>query len=86
MKQSKIHLNITLNNKFIMKETFTPKSSSAISYTVYNSEKQDLTVYFTNGYESTYTGVPNEVYESFKTSDSKGKFFNENIKNAYSFY
>ena len=30
-----------------------------------------------------YNGVPEHVFENFKSADSKGKFYNDNIKGIY---
>ena len=44
-----------------------------------------LKVTFVNGREYLYQNVPSDVYESFLTSQSKGKFLNENIVGRYNY-
>lgn len=44
-----------------------------------------LRVTFNNGAVYVYQGVPKEVYENFKLSGSKGKFFTINIRGKYPF-
>ncbi len=51
---------------------------NAISY-----KNNILFVRFNNGGVYMYEGISEELYESFKNSESKGKFLNENIKNKY---
>ena len=51
---------------------------NAISY-----QNNILFVRFNNGGVQMYEGISEELYESFKNSESKGKFLNENIKNKY---
>lgn len=46
---------------------------------------QILEVRFTSGATYKYTGVPLNIFKSFEASDSKGRFFVENIKDKYSF-
>jgi hypothetical protein len=44
-----------------------------------------LKVTFVNGREYLYQNVPSDVYESFLTSQSKGKFLNEHIVGRYNY-
>ena len=48
-------------------------------------EKLYLKVTFNNGREYLYEGVSADVYEKFLTSESKGKFFHENINGHYNY-
>lgn len=44
-----------------------------------------LRIYFKNGLIYDYYNVPNEVYEEFLKSESKGTFFHKNINKKYTF-
>ena len=46
-------------------------------------ENGELTVYFRNGKNYVYHNVPEDVFQQFITSPSKGKFYNQYIKNHY---
>ncbi len=52
----------------------------AIDYSVFT---KGLTVEFKNGSKYTYTGVPATTVASFLASPSKGQFFSQSIKNAF---
>ena len=58
-------------------------SSSAISHVDYDPLTAELHVTFTTTGLYTYTGVPHQVYEDFLTAASKGRFFNDNIRDHY---
>jgi lysyl-tRNA synthetase class 2 len=55
--------------------------SSAIQTIDYNNEK--LFVRFTSGERYVYVGVPAEVCRSFLDADSKGRFFQAEIRGCY---
>jgi hypothetical protein len=63
----------------------TPVNSSNIAAIGYDSESGVLEVEFTNGTVYSYSGVPMGEYDGLLSADSKGKYFNANIKNRYSF-
>jgi len=44
-----------------------------------------LKVVFTSGFTYDFYDVEKEVYESLLSADSVGKYFNQNIKNQYSY-
>jgi len=46
-------------------------------------ESRVLTVLFTNGKMYAYDKVPKRVFEDFCSAQSKGKYFNENIRGEY---
>lgn len=46
-------------------------------------ENGELTVYFRNGKHYVYHDVPEYVFEQFINAPSKGKFYNQYIKNYY---
>ena len=55
-------------------------NSSAIRSLDYDPKTKRLVVQFTNGKSSEYPGIDAEMYEAFKSSDSPGRFFHQNIK------
>jgi hypothetical protein len=59
--------------------------SSNIQAIGYDKESKKLHVRFTGGNVYEYTAVPQELFESFFTSESKGKFFAVNIKGHFQF-
>ena len=60
-------------------------TSSTIRAVDYSELDNVLTVEFNNGSTYTYQGVPKETYQAFLDSDSKGKFFNRNIRAHYEY-
>src|SRR5262249_10139361 len=60
-----------------------PVSSSTISAIDYDDECLILEVEFAPGILYRYHGVPAEVYYALCAARSKGKFFNEHIKDCY---
>lgn len=60
-----------------------PVSSSNITSVGYDPDTQTLEVQFTSGGRYQYFDVPQEDYDSFIASPSKGQFFADNIKNSY---
>jgi lysyl-tRNA synthetase class 2 len=59
------------------------EQSTAIANANYNDKTEELAISFAKGGSHTYSGVPREVAERFFSADSKGKFFNANIRNNY---
>lgn len=59
--------------------------SSAIRRIAHDEASRELRVTFTSGKTYIYYGVPRATYEAFIDSPSKGQFFNEHIKDRYSF-
>lgn len=62
----------------------TPESSN-IAKLVYNSETQTLEVTFKNETIYLYFKVPEEIWDTFKHAESKGKFFAAHIKGVFEF-
>lgn len=62
-----------------------PIDSEAIHKIEYLSDEQRLDVEFEKGfkYKYSYHNVPNDIFEEFNESDSKGAYFNESIRNKY---
>jgi KTSC domain-containing protein len=58
-------------------------SSSVIAAIGYDEEAEMLEVEFVSGAVCLYHGVSPDVYEDFRSTSSKGKFFNRHIKDAY---
>jgi lysyl-tRNA synthetase class 2 len=59
--------------------------STAISAIDYDAERAKLLVRFVSGERYVYVGVPGEVHRSFLESDSKGRFFQAEIRDCYPF-
>jgi len=59
--------------------------SSVIDHFSYNPEAKALNITFVSGMVYQYEGVPQNIFERFKTARSKGKYFNYYIKEHYSF-
>ena len=63
----------------------TPVTSTDIRAIGYDQDSQTLEVEFNTGSVYQYTGVPISEYDSLMNADSKGKYFNSNVKNIYSY-
>jgi hypothetical protein len=63
----------------------TPVTSSSLASIGYRPGENTLEVEFTHGAVYQYLDVPETVFEAFMVATSKGSFFNEAIKNRYSF-
>jgi lysyl-tRNA synthetase class 2 len=60
-------------------------SSTAISQIDYDDERAKLLVRFASGERYVYVGVPAEVCRGFVEADSKGRFFQREIRDRYPF-
>lgn len=60
-------------------------TSSTINAVGYEESNNILKVNFKNGSTYVYQNVPKTVYQEFLTSESKGKFFNRNIRGQYEY-
>lgn len=60
-----------------------PVDSSMAAAVGYDSEEQVLQVEFYNGVVYQYSGVEAETWEDLQSTDSIGKFFNQEIKGRY---
>jgi hypothetical protein len=56
--------------------------SAAIEDIQYNAETKELTVVFKRG-TYVYQGVPAEVYEALKNSESQGTYYRKEIRGKY---
>ena len=59
--------------------------STAISEIDYDAERAKLLVRFVSGERYVYVGVPGEVHRSFVEAESKGRFFQAEIRDRYPF-
>jgi hypothetical protein len=59
--------------------------SSVIRSFNYDAGRRQLFIVFQTGRRYTYEDVPPEVYRDMKASFSKGEFFNERIRDHFSF-
>lgn len=59
--------------------------SAAIQAIDYDAERAKLLVRFQSGEAYVYVGVPGEVHRSFVDAESKGRFFQAEIRDQYPF-
>ncbi|UCI34760.1 KTSC domain-containing protein [Mesorhizobium sp. B4-1-4] len=60
--------------------------STVIQNTQYDPATRVLSVWFVpTGYRYDYMGVPLATYTAFRKSSSKGRFFNEYIRDNYTY-
>jgi lysyl-tRNA synthetase class 2 len=59
--------------------------SAAIREIDYDAKRAKLLVRFESGERYVYVGVPGEVHRSFVEADSKGRFFQTQIRDRYPF-
>ena len=57
--------------------------SAAINDIDYDAGRAKLLVRFISGERYVYVGVPDEVHRSFLAADSKGRFFQSEIRDRY---
>ena len=57
--------------------------SAAIREIDYDAARAKLMVRFVSGHLYVYVGVPGEVHRSFLEADSKGRFFQAEIRDNY---
>lgn len=60
-----------------------PVRSSNVAAIGHDPDSQILTVQFHSGRSYRYANVSEEVFEQFLDAESKGRFFNEHIKDVY---
>ena len=58
-------------------------NSSALKTVKYDEIKKQLFITFVSGREYRFDNVPAEVMDKFELAESKGKFYNTEIKNKY---
>lgn len=59
--------------------------STAISDIAYNSALGRLTITFNTGRRYDYFNVSAQRYQAFCNAESKGRYFNQNIRHAYAY-
>ena len=59
--------------------------STVIDDIRYEEGREKLYIRFVDGDEYVYVGVPGEVHRSFVEADSKGRFFQAEIRDRYPF-
>lgn len=60
-----------------------PVDSSSLKSVGYDASAQTLEVEFQHGAVYVYLDVPQDVFEELKAAESKGRFFNSNIRSVY---
>jgi hypothetical protein len=58
-------------------------NSTAIARASFNLETRQMDVQFVSGQMYSYDGVPPEVFESFITASSPGRFYQQNVKGVF---
>jgi len=61
----------------------TPVDSSLIESVAYDAERMILDLWFTTGTHYRYFDVEPEVVEELMRAPSKGRYFNDEIRDAY---
>lgn len=59
--------------------------SSVIGSYYYDPESCELTISYVSGVVYCYTDVPEKVYKEFRSSISKGRYLNFNIKGKFNY-
>jgi hypothetical protein len=59
--------------------------STAIRNLFYVPKKHELWVTFVSGRRYVYADVPADVFDAFKAAESRGAFFNHEIRDCYEF-
>ncbi|MCZ4243919.1 KTSC domain-containing protein [Pedobacter punctiformis] len=59
--------------------------SSVINHFSYNIQSHTLKITFVTGLTYQYSNVPQEIYDMLKAVKSKGKYFNDAIRNKYKY-
>lgn len=57
--------------------------SSVMTYVEYNEGARELDIVFMSGKRYRYLDVPRKVYTALLEADSKGEFFNDEIRDSY---
>lgn len=64
---------------------FNEIQSSNIRKSEYDTETKKMIVEFNNGQRYEYDEVPHQLYTSFRTSESQGKFFSSKISKVFKY-
>ncbi|HEY3147226.1 MAG TPA: KTSC domain-containing protein [Dongiaceae bacterium] len=57
--------------------------SAAIESVNYDEQKQELDIELTTGRVYRYFGVPPDVYDALMDAESKGRFYNDHVRDVY---
>jgi hypothetical protein len=57
--------------------------SSVMTFVKYDDDAGELDITFTSGKTYRYLHVPVEVYDGLLDAESKGEFFNDNIRDSF---
>jgi len=57
--------------------------SSVVEAVQYDEARQHLDIALTTGRTYRYLDVPPEVYRAFITAESKGRYYNDHIRDVY---
>jgi len=63
----------------------TAMPSTAIRNLFYDPAKRELWVTFVSGRRYLYAEVPLEIFDAFNTAESRGAFFNREIRDRYAY-
>ena len=59
--------------------------SEAVAAIEYDAPSRTLFVRFTSGEWYGYSDVPQQVHDAFEAADSKGRFFQDHIRDRYAY-
>jgi len=59
--------------------------STVVEFAKYDADDKILEIKYRNGRVYRYFGVPQTEYDAFKSSGSKGRYLNREIKTKYEF-
>lgn len=76
---------ITLHQILKARKNFQINESSCVANVDYDQEAQILTIEFQARGTYKYSEVPLDVYVDFSTAGSQGKYFNNYIRDQYSY-
>ena len=57
--------------------------SSVMTFVKYDDDTSELDITFTSGKTYRYLEVPVDIYDGLLDAESKGEFFNDNIKDSF---
>jgi hypothetical protein len=57
--------------------------SSVMTFVKYDYDAGELDMTFTSGKTYRYLKVPLEIFDGLLDAESKGEFFNDNVKNSF---
>lgn len=63
--------------------SWVPVKSSTMTHVLYNLSERVLLIKFTSGVVYSYYNVPETVYRALMAAESKGRYFNQNIKSFF---